>query len=171
MTHARQPAHPDTLLPHVGTYRRTMNVSLDRMYENALDWEHLPYVHSSSFGSIECVDAGAWGWRAKLTDGRGRHSLIELRLDRESRRWITRNIEGGAAGSEIWTHVFVTGERSLDIVVDFFVPGTTSETRERIGRAYTDLYHQLYHEDEAMMLARQRELDQRIASSLSLIHI
>ena len=33
-------------LTHVGTYKRTLPVSLDRMYENALDWEHLPYVHS-----------------------------------------------------------------------------------------------------------------------------
>lgn len=169
MTSTRQTAHPETRLPHVGTYRRAMNVSLERMYENALDWEHLPYVHSSSFGSIECVDAGRWGWRAALQDGRGRHSLIELRLDRESRRWITRNIEGSAAGSEIWTHVFVTGERKLEIVVDFFVPDVTADKRDRIGQAYTDLYQQLYDEDEAMMLARQHELDQRIQSDSNLL--
>ncbi len=164
-TSTREKANPDTQIPHVGTYRRVMNVSLERMYENALDWEHLPYVHSGSFSAIECVDAGSWGWRAALKDGKGRDSLIELRLDRDSRRWITRNIEGGATGSEIWTHVFVTAERTLEIVVDFFVPGANSDNRDQIGKVYTDLYHQLYDEDEAMMLRRQRELDQRIASS------
>ena len=164
-TSTRDKANPDTQIPHVGTYRRAMNVSLERMYETALDWEHLPYVPSGSFSAIECVDAGSWGWRAALKDGKGRDSLIELRLDRDSRRWITRNIEGGATGSEIWTHVFVTAERSLEIVVDFFVPGATSENRDHIGKIYTDLYHQLYDEDEAMMLRRQKELDQRIASS------
>lgn len=162
MAHSRSNAHPESQIPHVGTYRRAMNVSLERMYENALDWEHLPYVHSGSFSAIECLEAGSWGWRAALKDDQGRDSLIELRLDREARRWITRNIEGAASGSEIWTHVFVTAERSLEIVVDFFVPGSNAENRGRIGDAYINLYHQLYDEDEAMMLGRQRELDRRI---------
>ena len=37
----------------VGSYQRRMPVSLDRMYENALDWAHLPFLHQSSFASIE----------------------------------------------------------------------------------------------------------------------
>ena len=52
-------------VPHIGSYRRRMPVSLARMYENALDWEHLPWLHSSSFKSIDCIEAGDWGWRAK----------------------------------------------------------------------------------------------------------
>ena len=51
-----------------------------------------------------------------------RQGLIELRLDRYARRWITRNLDGPHVGAEIWTHVFVVSERVLDIVVDFFVP-------------------------------------------------
>jgi len=159
---SRQNAAPGSQVPHVGTYRRAMAVSLERMYENALDWEHLPYVHQGSFSAINILDSGRWGWKAALVDARGRDSIIELRLDRESRRWITRNLEGGAIGSEIWTHVFVTGERAIEIVVDFFVPGVAEADRDKTGDAYARLYDQLYDEDEAMMLARQRELDQRI---------
>ena len=48
-------AFPSSQLPHVGTYRRVLPVSLVRMYENTLDWEHLPFVHDSSFSSIECL--------------------------------------------------------------------------------------------------------------------
>ena len=162
---SRQRAEPGSQIPHVGTYRRAMSVSLERMYENALDWEHLPYVHDSSFGSIKVQDSGRWGWKAALVDSRGRDSVIELRLDRESRRWITRNLAGGALGSEIWTHVFVLGERSIEIVVDFFVPGVSEADRNKTGDAYARLYHQLYDEDEAMMLARQHELDQRFQPS------
>ena len=158
---SRQRAEPGSHVPHVGTYRRAMGVSLERMYENALDWEHLPYVHNSSFGAINVLDSGRWGWKAALVDSRGRDSVIELRLDRGSRRWITRNLEGGALGSEIWTHVFVLGERSIEIVVDFFVPGVSEADRDKTGDAYARLYHQLYDEDEAMMLARQHELDRR----------
>lgn len=54
-------------VPHVGQYQRRMPVSLARMYENALDWEHLPWLHSSSFTAIECIESGDWGWRAWAT--------------------------------------------------------------------------------------------------------
>ncbi|MFK7914372.1 MAG: Rieske (2Fe-2S) protein [Pseudomonadales bacterium] len=149
-------------VPHVGTYRRVLPVSLERMYENTLDWEHLPHVHAGSFGSIECLDSGPWGWRAALTSAAGAPSEIELRLDRPLRRWITRNITGPAAGAEIWTHVFVEGARELQINVDFFVPGVAPEQREKVGKVYANLYAQLYDEDVAMMVERQRQLDQRM---------
>jgi len=42
--HETYPPFPSSRLPHVGTYRRVLPVSLVRMYENALDWEHLPFV-------------------------------------------------------------------------------------------------------------------------------
>ena len=48
--HAYQPPQPGSVVPHVGTYRRVLPVNLERMFENALDWEHLPHLHSSSFG-------------------------------------------------------------------------------------------------------------------------
>ncbi len=152
-------------LPHVGTYRRIVPVSLERMYENALDWEHLPYVHSSSFGSIECLDSGAWGWRAALTSAAGAASEIELRLDRPLRRWITRNLSGSAAGAEIWTHAFELGPQELQLNIDFFVPGVAPEQREKVGRVYAGLYATLYDEDVAMMVERQRQLDQRMERS------
>ena len=149
-------------VPHVGTYRRMLPVSLERMYENALDWEHLPHVHAGSFGSIDILDSGPWGWRAGLTSADGAPSEIELRLDRSLRRWITRNLSGPAAGAEIWTHVFVESARELQINVDFFVPGVPPEQREKVGKVYAGLYARLYDEDVAMMVERQRQLDQRV---------
>lgn len=160
--HEILPARTDTATGHVGTYRRVLPVSLERMYENALDWEHLPHVHSNSFAGIECLDAGAWGWRAAVVDGRGQSSVIELALDRSLRRWITRNLEGPNAGAEIWTHVFPVEDRRVDIVVDFFVPGVSAADREKAGNAYAGLYSILYDEDVAMMVERQRQLDARL---------
>ncbi len=159
-------------LPHVGTYRRVLPVSLERMYENALDWEHLPHLHDSSFGTIECEDAGNWGWRARTTDLKGAESLIELRLDREHRRWITRNLEGPHKGAEIWTHAFDIELHRVDIVIDFFVPGVPADMREKVGAGYAALYSILYDEDVSMMVERQRQIDARIdtagSQSLSL---
>lgn len=151
-----------SLIPHVGTYRRVLPVTLERMYENALDWAHLPYVHASSFAHIVCQYAGPWGWRAELTSAAGERSVVELRLDRGCRRWITRNLLGPSAGAEIWTHVFQIGDERLQIVVDFFVPGVAAEQRARVGEAYARLYARLYDEDVAMMVERQRQLDRRI---------
>ena len=156
------PAFAESRVPHVGTYRRVLGVSLERMYENVLDWEHLPYVHARSFGSIECEDAGVWGWRARVVDASARAYRLEVRLDRECRRWITRTLSGANAGSEIWTHAFPIAPRRTDIVVDFFVPGIAADERARAGDAYARMYRQLYDEDVAMMVERQRQIDRRV---------
>lgn len=158
------PPYAGSRLDHVGTYKRTLPVSLERMYENALDWEHLPHLHGSSFTGIECVDAGAWGWRAKVSSPNGEQSLLELSLDRECRRWITRNLEGPNVGAEIWTHVFVTAPQQMDIVIDFFVPNVAEAAREKVGLAYARAYEQLYDEDVWMMSERQVQIDKRLDS-------
>ncbi len=160
--HETYPPFPASELPHVGTYRRVLPVSLVRMYENALDWEHLPHVHATSFRSIECLDAGPWGWRARTVSGSGDKNVIELRLDRACRRWITRTLEGRNRGAEIWTHAFPIEPARVDIVVDFFVPGVAAGDREKVGRAYASLYSRLYDEDVAMMVERQQQLDRRM---------
>src|SRR5947207_3704871 len=91
----------DRKVPHIGTYRRELPVTIERLYENAIDWEHLPYLHRTSFSRIDCIDAGPWGFRASVWaqpfDER-RKFVIELRLDRDCRRWITRTLEGLGAG-------------------------------------------------------------------------
>ena len=161
MKHEFVPASSDSRLDHVGSYRRRLPVSLDRMYENALDWQHLPHLHGSSFGSIDCASAGGWGWRATVSSGDGEAAIVselELRLDRDARRWITRNLAGPNAGAEIWTHVFVVADRVLDIVVDFFVPHVPADAREKVGLAYAKAYEVLYDEDVDMMTGRQNQL-------------
>lgn len=155
-------AQPGSRVNHVGTYQRVLPVSLDRMFENALDWEHLPFLHSSSFTAIECEDAGPWGWRARVLDAKGKESLLELRLDTSQRRWITRTLEGEFAGAEIWTYVIERGPFEIEIVIDFHVPDVGPELRDRVGRAYARAYETLYDEDVVMMRSRQDLLDSRI---------
>jgi nitrite reductase/ring-hydroxylating ferredoxin subunit len=152
----------ERIVPHVGTYRRKLPVTLERLYENAIDWEHLPYLHRSSFSRIEYVEAGEWGFRARTWaqpyDER-RGFLIELRLDRELRRWITTTLDGPGAGTEIWTHAFPLAEQRTQVIVDFFVPGLDAARRAEVGRYYIDLYAHLYDEDVWMMSERQAQLD------------
>lgn len=159
----------------VGSYKRRMKVSIDRMYENALDWEHLPFVHDSSFSHIELLESDDTHWRARIGVGPnpGPKSdkspdpasdiILELRLDRERYRWISSTLEGPGKGSQIWTHVFQFGERDIEINADFFVPGVSEASKQAVGDYYAKLYEQLYDEDEAMMLERQAQLDDRQA--------
>ena len=150
------------IVPHAGTYRRELPVTVERLYENAIDWEHLPYLHRSSFSRIECLEAGDWGFRARTWgqpyDER-RAFTIELRLDRELRRWITTTLDGPGAGTEVWTHAFALSEARTQVVVDFFVPGLDTARRAEVGRYYIDLYAHLYDEDVWMMSERQAQLD------------
>jgi nitrite reductase/ring-hydroxylating ferredoxin subunit len=149
-------------VPHVATYTRSLPVSLERLYENALDWEHLPFLHGSSFFSIDCRDSGDWGWRAEVglqPRERGETAILELLLDRACRRWITRNLSGEGEGTEIWTHAFAVEDRRTDIVVDFFVPGIVPDDVPAVGKFYQQLYAQLYDEDVSMMAERQQQLD------------
>jgi hypothetical protein len=130
--------HRERKVPHVGTYRRELPVSVERLYENAIDWEHLPYLHRNSFAHIEYADAGVWGFRTRVWpqpyDER-RSVLIELKLDRELRRWITSTLDGPGTGTEVWTHAFSLAERQTLVGVDFFVPGCRRciQTSGRLG--------------------------------------
>jgi len=165
MSHSKEPdrhsAGSDPVPVPVATYRRRMPVSLDRMLENALDWEHLPWLHSSSFASIELVDEDEWHWRADTElAGAGGSQQFELRLHDDRLGWTTSTLAGSGAGSSIFTRVLVHGEHEIEVVVDFFVPGIEAEAdRKAVGEFYLEVYRQLYDEDESMMVERQRRLD------------
>ena len=149
-------------VPHLATYRRELPVSLERLYENAIDWEHLPYLHRSTFSRIERIDAGDWGFSAQVWTHpyeERRAFVIELKLDRDCRRWITTTLAGSGTGTEIWTHAFSLAERATLVVVDFFVPGVGEPAAVRLRDYYQRLYARLYDEDVAMMTGRQTELD------------
>src|ERR1700683_727316 len=159
---ATMPSSDHPRVPHIGTYRRELPVSVERLYENAIDWEHLPYLHRTSFARIECLEAGASGFRARVWGQPydERHGFtIQLKLDRDCRRWITSTLEGPRRGSEIWTHAFPIGDRETHIVVDFFVPGIAPDRAPDIASYYKNLYTQLYDEDVKMMTGRQTQLD------------
>ncbi|MCI0636032.1 MAG: hypothetical protein L0206_19265, partial [Actinobacteria bacterium] len=92
----------------VATYRRTVGASLERVIENVLDWEHLPWLHRGSFSSIELHDAGDSGWRAAVglqPAERGRRVEIEVRFEASRERYVTRTLAGVGQGTEIWTRI------------------------------------------------------------------
>jgi nitrite reductase/ring-hydroxylating ferredoxin subunit len=148
---------------HVGRYVRDLGASVTRMFENALDWEHLPHLHATSFASIRLIEADATGWLAEATlPADARPLMLDLRL-RDS-GWVTRTTRDGELLGEIRTVAEVTGERSCRVTVDFMVAGLPEAQRAAVGAYYQRLYAKLYDEDEAMMVARQAAIDNRAAT-------
>lgn len=152
----------------IAVYRRTIRASLARIWENVLDWEHLPWLHSSSFVGVELLERGRDGWRAWVLSPPAedaRRSLVDVRLHRPELYYWTRTVDGVGAGSGIRTQLEPAGEGATEITVEFYVPDLSPEVAAKVGRAYTRLYEQLWDEDEAMMVRRQELLDAAPASA------
>jgi nitrite reductase/ring-hydroxylating ferredoxin subunit len=147
---------------HVATYTRELPISIERMYENAIDGEHLPHLHSDSFSEINIIKSGSWGWLAtgNLTPKSFMNYMkLELTLDRENHRWITRTLAGLGKGTEIWTHAIPLGEHKIKIIVDFYVPKLPNFLKAMYAKEYIETYSKLYDQDLWMMATRQNELD------------
>jgi len=151
-------------LTHVASYRRTVAATIERVWENVFDWEHLPWLHRRSFSHIELVASGSWGWRARLElqTPTGRGLLLELVRDGEANRYVARTLAGPGAGTEIWTELTPDGA-ATHVEVAFHVPGVPPGGSQAVGAAFTRLYAQLWDEDEAMMVHRARALAARRA--------
>ena len=52
-------------LTRVATYDRTVRASLDRVRENVLDWEHLPWLHPETFSLVRLLDRRRDGFRVE----------------------------------------------------------------------------------------------------------
>jgi nitrite reductase/ring-hydroxylating ferredoxin subunit len=145
-------------------YRRTVRAGVPRIWENVLDWEHLPWLHRTTFSDIKLLEEGREGWRARVglqPTEKGAEIVVDVRLDRPGSRYVTRTVEGPGAGTEIWTTLEPIDEQTTRIEVEFRVPGLDPETARSVGEGYAALYARLWDEDEEMMLRRQSFLKQR----------
>ena len=105
-------------------YDRIVTASVARIWENVLDWEHVPWLHRTSFGAVRLLDESPAGWRGWITTRSRRplESLVDVRLDRPTLRYLTRTVEGDGAGTEIWTTLEPAGARATSIHVEFAFP-------------------------------------------------
>ncbi len=164
---------PDVKLPDanalasVGVYRREVHASIERIWENVLDWEHLPWLHAESFSRIECEHAGPDGWRARVglaPASEGQEILLELVREPSALRYVARTLAGPGSGTEIWTRLEPLSPERTQIEVEFRLPGIPAARREGLGRAYSRLYTLLWDQDQSMMTRRESELSARARS-------
>src|SRR5262245_29769832 len=147
-------------LASVAVYERTVRASLDRVWENVLDWEHLPWLHRTTFGHIRLMEASRDGWRAEASmRGGGAPFVIDVALERPALRYHARTIDGPGTGTDIVTALTPAGRDATDVRVEFLVPDVPAERRDAIGAGYVLVYTRLWDEDEAMMMRRQALVD------------
>ena len=96
----------DGRLMLASTFRRTIQASEERIWENVFDWEHLPALHDTYFNQVEKLAIGDWGWRLRLSRQPGtpdRAQVLELLVDRPRHRYTVLTLEGVGAGTRFWT--------------------------------------------------------------------
>jgi nitrite reductase/ring-hydroxylating ferredoxin subunit len=155
---------PDPALHLAGRYDRVVAAGIARVWENVLDWEHLPALHNGQFQSIALLDNGPWGWRARVVNHPGDESkaqTIAVRIDRAAGRYCSATLEGPGAGTEIWTTLTPQGPDRTAVAVTFHVAEARPERLAGIGARYVEIYARLWDEDEAMMVERERALAAR----------
>lgn len=154
----------DLELVSVATYTRLVEATVERVWENVLDWEHLPHLHDTSFSFSELDEAGDWGWRCWSDASHEGH--IELCVAADN--YVARTYSHGEQSSEIWTTLRAQGPATA-IEVEFLVVGVAAAQVEAVGQAYCNIYQLLWDEDEAMMCERQRRLDQKRSAGTQVV--
>lgn len=145
-------------------YERDVAASLERIWENVHDWEHLPWLHNSEFSDIRMEETGDWGWRAQVvgpTERGAQRTHIELRREPSAERYHTRSLDGPTEGADTVTTLTRQGPRKTHVRVEFLLPGEDPERVRRMGEILRAMYRRFWDEDEAMMIRRQAWLDGR----------
>ena len=152
-------------LHYLGNYVRRLPSNMARMMENAYDWEHLPYVHPSSFASIDLVDSGPWGWRARIGVPGGlepTYQMLDLLVDAEKNYWVSTVFNGPGEGIEIHTQATTLSDEEIEVDVRFYVPDAPGEDASAAILSYMQSqYATLYDEDIGLMQGRQSALEDR----------
>jgi len=139
-------------------YTREIRASIDRIWENVLDWEHLPAFHEIYFIGVALLEIGDWGWRVELTKAPGTGSgrmVSELRLDRANARYCIRTLASDGAGTEIWTMSEALEPRRTAVEVQFYLPEHRPEQLAKLGEKSRRSHARLWDQDEAMMMRRE----------------
>jgi nitrite reductase/ring-hydroxylating ferredoxin subunit len=158
MTYGPTPASMAAGLSLAATYKRVVRAGIERIWENVLDWEHLPALHESYFNHVALIKIGSSGWRVELTKTPGtadRRMLLELRIDREKARYRVRILAGDGIGTEIWTLLEPLGPHLTAIEVRFYLLEHRPERLAALGEKYRSSYARLWDQDEAMMVRRE----------------
>lgn len=150
------------MLTLLATYHRTIHASLERIWENVRDWEHLPWLHRAFFSQISLLEETPTLWRARVTMPPAtapREAIVEVEMDQPRARYWSRTLTEQGLSGEILTQLTPISERETHIVVEFRGRAANPQHAVQFGAMYLRLYEQLWDEDERMMIRRQGLID------------
>ena len=155
----------------LGTDRHVVPAPLDRMIENVLDWEHLPFVHPENFCSSELVEHGPGWYRARFGNppaSAGSFNQVLVVVHPSHRRWLLTLETGPQQGLVVYAEAVEVGAGQITVELTFYTP--VAPRNEAVRRALLHVYkrklHLLYVQDIAMMVDRQGALT-RLATDFS----
>jgi nitrite reductase/ring-hydroxylating ferredoxin subunit len=157
MRYELTPADTGSDLALAATYTREVRAGIERIWENVLDWEHLPALHDIYFNHVALIEIGSWGWRVELTKAgtADQRMLLELQIDRAKARYRVQTLAGDGLGTEIWTLLEALGPQQTAIEVRFYLPEHRPERLAALGEKYRSSYARLWDQDKAMMVRRE----------------
>jgi hypothetical protein len=151
----------DPSLHLASVYRREAGASVERILENVYDWEHLPALHDVYFTAVECLDAGDWGWRVRLSRPPStpeREQVLRLFVDRANNRYTALTEAGIGQGTRFWVQLTPLEAHRTAIEVRYYLPEARPEKLELLGAKYIASCERLWSEDEEMMRHREMAL-------------
>lgn len=145
----------------VNQYERRIKASITRVWENVLDWEHLPWLHDTSFDYVSLDEGGEWGWRTWSNPEKT--ASVELAVNQDASEYVARSYTGNQQVSEIWTQLTPV-DNHTDIKVTFDLPDIKPEQVDKLGTLFLSLYTKLWDEDEQMMQEREHQLNRKMST-------
>jgi len=140
----------------VGSLTRDIGASAHYAIEDELDWEHLPWVHASTFRSVDLVRADRSGWEANVVLTDGTPMLMRVTLDGDRLGYTNSTFTDGVENGRAVARLEPTGDRSCRMLLRFYVPEGPALDARAAGEFYVSLFNRLVDEDEPKMVHREK---------------
>jgi|SRR5271155_1403554 len=127
------------------TYTREVRVGIDRIWENLLDWEHLPALHEIFFDDVALLEiCSSGGSSSRKHPGPRAREWLWSCVDRANARYCACTLAGDGTGTEIWTLLKALGLQRTAIEVCFYLPEHRPERLTPLGEKYRSGYVRLW---------------------------
>jgi nitrite reductase/ring-hydroxylating ferredoxin subunit len=143
----------------VGELVREVGAGLERVIEDELDWEHLAFVHASTFRSAELISGDRRGFEAAVVLFDGTPMTMRVVLDEDGQGYVNSTFDpDGAENGRTVCRIDPLGEDAARMRLRFFTPDHAGLDAAAVGAFYVGLWNRLIDEDEPKMIHRAAAL-------------
>ncbi len=145
----------------LGKVELEVAASAERMIENVMDWEHLPFVHAETFTSVEYLEGGPNWFRTRLGYVSGEVGITVVTVAEEGDQWTVALEEGPEKGLVLHNVMTKVTPRRIWLDISVYVPELPPNEAARKALFY---FHRrqlelIFAQDSEMTAGRQDVLD------------